>query len=161
GTKASKQGTRATREYFDDGRASQVAALPAELQPGQRFTLSGGEMIRMARIEDVVYLTGAWARPGQYTYRPDWTIFDYIGQAGGFFPGAQEGEARWIRKQGPGLPPIVQHISLKDIMQGGAPMPELRPEDMIYIPTKNNQWNGPTLLQTLLNFGTQIRFFTQ
>ncbi|MCG3151256.1 MAG: hypothetical protein GEEBNDBF_00527 [bacterium] len=145
---------------WNASREDRIADLPPGERPGDQYTLKAGDLIRMPRANDSIYLVGAWLRPGSYGYRSDWTVFDYIGQAGGFYPGAQEGEARWIRQSDGNGAPTVTYISLKGVMLGKSEMPQLRPGDMLYIPLKNDQWPGPTLFSTLLNFGTQLKIFT-
>lgn len=158
--KPSSAGQAAIADW-NASREERIAALPAERQPGAAYRLQSGDLVRMGRANDVIYLVGAWLRPGGYGYRPDWTVFDYIGQTGGFYPGAQEGEARWIRQGVNGAAPTVTYISLKGVMTGKSELPALRPGDMIYIPLKNDQWPGPTLFSTLLNFGTQLKVFSE
>ncbi|MEO7993450.1 MAG: polysaccharide biosynthesis/export family protein [bacterium] len=159
GLKPSSEGVAALQAEYATHDAL-VQALPAEFRPGAIYHSQNGDIVRTAILNDAIYLVGAWGRPGAYAYRPDWDMLEYIGQSGGFAPGAQEGEARWIRRGAYGEPLHVEYISLKSVMLGEASMPELRPGDIIYVPTKNQQWLGPTLLNTLLNLGTQIKFFS-
>jgi protein involved in polysaccharide export with SLBB domain len=45
--------------------------------------LQDGDVLSVPAVKDYVYVSGFVARPGRYPYRADWTVGDYLGEAGG------------------------------------------------------------------------------
>jgi protein involved in polysaccharide export with SLBB domain len=45
--------------------------------------LQDGDVLSLPAVKDYVYVSGYVARPGRYPYRADWTVGDYLGEAGG------------------------------------------------------------------------------
>lgn len=45
--------------------------------------LQDGDVLSLPPVKDYVYVSGYVARPGRYPYRADWTVGDYLGEAGG------------------------------------------------------------------------------
>jgi protein involved in polysaccharide export with SLBB domain len=56
-----------------------VAALAGA---GDRV-MQDGDVLSVPPVKDYVYVSGYVARPGRYAYRGDWTVNDYVGEAGG------------------------------------------------------------------------------
>jgi protein involved in polysaccharide export with SLBB domain len=49
--------------------------------------LQHGDVLSVPGVKGYVYVSGYVTRPGRYAYRPEWTINDYLGEAGGPAPG--------------------------------------------------------------------------
>jgi len=72
----------ATRD--ENGREMQIAVdLVAALAGAGDRVVQDGDVLSVPPVKDYVYVSGYVARPGRYAYRGDWTVNDYIGEAGG------------------------------------------------------------------------------
>jgi protein involved in polysaccharide export with SLBB domain len=49
--------------------------------------LQQGDVLSVPGVKGYVYVSGYVNRPGRYPYRPEWTVNDYLGEAGGPAPG--------------------------------------------------------------------------
>jgi len=50
---------------------------------GANPALRDGDMLSLSLVRDYVYLSGFIPRPGRYPYHGNWTVNDYVGEAGG------------------------------------------------------------------------------
>ena len=50
---------------------------------GDAWLLHDGDVVSIPGVKEYVYVSGYVARPGRYPYRADWTVSDYLGEAGG------------------------------------------------------------------------------
>ncbi len=70
------------------GAASETAVDVARVLRGEQdATLRDGDAFSIPAVRDYVYVTGMVARPGRFAYRADWSVGDYLGEAGGSTPG--------------------------------------------------------------------------
>jgi len=77
------------------GRPERVAVdLPRVLNGEGDRPLQDGDVLSVPRLRDYVYVSGFVSRPGRYPYRSDWTVNDYIGEAGGPASGGSTGSVR-------------------------------------------------------------------
>jgi len=68
--------------------------IPRVLRGEGDRPLQDGDILAVPRLPDHVYVSGYVTRPGRYPYHADWSIGDYIGEAGGTSPGGSSGEVR-------------------------------------------------------------------
>jgi protein involved in polysaccharide export with SLBB domain len=67
-----------------DGRQLQVPVdLVAALDGRDDRVVQDGDVLSVPPVKEYVYVSGYVTRPGRYAYRGDWTIGDYVGEAGG------------------------------------------------------------------------------
>ena len=70
------------------GATSETTVDVARVLRGEQdATLHDGDAFSIPAVRDYVYVTGMVARPGRFAYRADWSVGDYLGEAGGASPG--------------------------------------------------------------------------
>jgi protein involved in polysaccharide export with SLBB domain len=62
--------------------------------------LQDGDVLSVPPVRDYVYVSGLVALPGRYAYRADWTVGDYIGEAGGVVATGNRDEATVLGAEG-------------------------------------------------------------
>lgn len=67
----------------DGRRRTQRFDLTRVLAGDIDHTLQDSDVLSVPRVKNYIYLSGFVTRPGRYPYRADWTVNDYIGEAGG------------------------------------------------------------------------------
>jgi protein involved in polysaccharide export with SLBB domain len=89
----------ATRDSI--GHPFQVAVdLTKVLSGEQDRVLRDGDVLSVPGVKDYVYVSGFVTRPGRYTYRPEWTVNDYIGEAGGPASGGSRDRVTLLGREG-------------------------------------------------------------
>ncbi len=53
------------------------------LRGEQSVALQDGDVLSVPPVKEYIYVSGFVMRPGRYAYRGDWTVNDYVGEAGG------------------------------------------------------------------------------
>ncbi len=66
----------------------------------QDHPLQDGDVLSVPPVRDYVYVSGFVARPGRYAYRADWTLGDYLGEAGGVAATGNRDRATVLRPSG-------------------------------------------------------------
>ena len=84
------------------------------------YRLKNGDMIKIAKIRNVVYVKGAVRNPGEYPYSPNFTASDYTGMAGAMEKSADLNSIR------------VYHRATKKIEKGENVIPQ--PGDVVELP---------------------------
>jgi protein involved in polysaccharide export with SLBB domain len=75
----------ATRDA--DGKPIQVPVDLEKVMAGEQDRpLRDGDVLSVPSVKGYVYVSGYVTRPGRYTYRAEWTVNDYLGEAGGPAP---------------------------------------------------------------------------
>lgn len=59
-----------------------------------------GDAFALPPVPDQVYVSGLVARPGRFTYRADWAVNEYIGEAGGTAPGGNRDHVTIVAADG-------------------------------------------------------------
>ena len=111
-------------------------------------------------MQEYVYVIGAVLSPGQKDFVEGDTLMDYFSRSGGFVRGNQMGETDIIRRKGLGKEREVIHIDLKKAYKGetvGDIM--VYPGDIIFVPPKNQTFNGRDVLMSLISIGGLIEAF--
>lgn len=62
--------------------------------------LHDGDVLSVPPVRDYVYVGGLVAQPGRYPYRADWTVGDYLGEAGGVAATGNRDKATILGAQG-------------------------------------------------------------
>jgi protein involved in polysaccharide export with SLBB domain len=87
GPDADVRGARLSTRDPDGKQVHVPVDLVAALEGAASPTLQDGDVLSVPPVKDYVYVSGHVARPGRYPYRGDWTVTDYVGEAGGPIPG--------------------------------------------------------------------------
>jgi protein involved in polysaccharide export with SLBB domain len=78
-------GQLATRD--SNGVAIQVPVDLRSVMAGEQDrALQDGDVLSVPSVKGYVYVSGHVTRPGRYAYRAEWTVNDYLGEAGGPAP---------------------------------------------------------------------------
>ncbi len=83
GAEADLAEARLVTRNEDGGRLEIPVDVQRVLAGEQDHALYDGDVLSVPAVRDYVYVSGFVARPGRYAYRADWTIGDYVGEAGG------------------------------------------------------------------------------
>jgi protein involved in polysaccharide export with SLBB domain len=84
-----------------DGERVQVPVDVAGVLRGDSdHPLRDGDVLSVPRVKSYVYVSGFVTRPGRYVYRGDWTVNDYIGEAGGPTGGGSLGGVKLLGPDG-------------------------------------------------------------
>jgi protein involved in polysaccharide export with SLBB domain len=62
--------------------------------------LRDGDILSIPRVKNYVYVSGYVTEPGAYSYRSDWTVNDYLGEAGGPTAGGSLGRVKIVGSDG-------------------------------------------------------------
>ena len=119
---------RASPEKFTASLSNDPAQLLAhavELRPGDTVIIPKA---------GIVYVLGDVGRPGGYVMQNNGriTLLQAVAMAQGVNRTAARKHTRLIRKTASGVDETI--LDLKRVLEGGAADPELRPEDIVYIP---------------------------
>jgi hypothetical protein len=66
----------------------------------QNRPLVDGDVLSVPSVKGYVYVSGFVSRPGRYVYRSEWTVDDYLGEAGGPALGGSRGSVSVIGSDG-------------------------------------------------------------
>jgi polysaccharide export outer membrane protein len=118
------------------------------------FKLKDNMIIRIPQHQEFVYIIGAVPYPGTQDFVEGDTLMDYLGRSGGFHKGNQMGETDIIRRAGFGMKREIIHIDLKKVMKSKE-IGDINvfPGDIIFVPPKNQPFNGRDVIMTILTFG--------
>jgi protein involved in polysaccharide export with SLBB domain len=85
----------------DSGVAQSVPVdLISVLRGDSNHEIRDGDTLSIPGPRDFIYVTGFVQRPGRYTYRSDWRVGHYVGEAGGTARGGNLTDARVFREDG-------------------------------------------------------------
>ena len=89
----------ATRDA--DGKAIQVDVdIERVLAGEQDRPLEDGDVLSVPSVKGYIYVSGFVSRPGRYVYRAEWTVNDYLGEAGGPAQGGSRNAVSLITSDG-------------------------------------------------------------
>jgi polysaccharide export outer membrane protein len=83
GPEADIQHAEFTTRGADGRQQRQAIDLERVLRGEQSVALQDGDVLSVPPVKEYIYVSGFVMRPGRYPYRGDWTVNDYVGEAGG------------------------------------------------------------------------------
>jgi protein involved in polysaccharide export with SLBB domain len=67
----------------DGSQQRRTIDLEQTLRGDESVRLQDGDLLSVPPVKEYVYVSGFVMRPGRYSFRGDWTVNDYVGEAGG------------------------------------------------------------------------------
>jgi polysaccharide export outer membrane protein len=110
----------------------------------------------------VVYVVGDVRLPGGFVMENShMTILQAYAMAQGAGPTAALDRAKLIRKAGPESQPQETLISLKNILSAKSPDLNLKPDDIIFVPTSGAKAAGRRTLEAIIQTATGMAIYTR
>jgi len=123
--RADLNGVYVERKGEADGQTENIPIFPYLNDQGNGQTdllLQDGDLVKVPRRTEDVYVIGAVQQPGAYPYVPGQTVQDYVGFAGATFQSTKPNKARVIRRNS------KVEVKGKDV--------PVEPGDTVFIPKK-------------------------
>jgi polysaccharide export outer membrane protein len=127
-------------------------------QPNDNVLVSAGDIVQVQRA-DIVYIVGEVTRPSGFLMsQGSLTVLQAIALAGGTTGNAKLNSAKILRKGPEGVSETP--IELKKILRAQAPDIQMRPDDILFVPTSQGKVFGKRGAEAAVQIATGLTLYT-
>ena len=147
--------------HRSDSQKTEVVTMSYDGKSSSNIFVYPGDTVVVSKA-GVVYVVGDVRLPGGFVMENSrMTILQAYAMAQGAGPTAALDKAKLIRKAGPESQPQETLISLKNILSAKSPDLNLKPDDIIFVPTSGAKVAGRRTLEAIIQTATGMAIYTR